>query len=103
MPNPPSPPPPRPRPPAGPSSPPPPPGPRHDGLYDIPAAALWLNLPERWVRDQVTARAIPHRRIGKHVRFAPEDLEQIKKDAFVPAQVAPRRDEVAAKRRRSAA
>lgn len=44
-----------------------------------------LNVGESWVRNAVTARAIPHRRVGRHVRFAPEDVAAIKKQIFEPA------------------
>ncbi|MDA0564845.1 helix-turn-helix domain-containing protein [Streptomonospora sp. S1-112] len=47
----------------------------------IPQAARRLNVPESWLRDKVTARKIPHRRLGKHVRFCEEDLDQIAEQA----------------------
>lgn len=65
-----------------------------DKLLDIDGLADYLRVQPRWVRDKVTARAIPHRRVGKHVRFAPEDVAQIVAEAFQPVQTAPTRDQV---------
>ena len=48
-----------------------------DGLLDIDGLAEYLRVPRSWVRDKVTARAIPHTRIGRHVRFAPEHVAAI--------------------------
>lgn len=69
-----------------------------DGLLDIDGLAAFLGVKRTWVRDKVTARAIPHRRIGRHVRFAPEDVDRIVSDAFRPVQRAPTRDEVIARK-----
>lgn len=44
-----------------------------------------LGVGEHWVRNAVTARKIQHRRVGRHVRFAPEDIEAIKAQIFEPA------------------
>ncbi|MEU4570818.1 helix-turn-helix domain-containing protein [Micromonospora sp. NPDC023956] len=44
-----------------------------------------LNVPATWVRDKVTARAIPHRRVGRHVRFTPADVAEIEQMFFEPA------------------
>lgn len=50
--------------------------------------AAVLNVGESWVRNKVTAREIPHRRVGRHVRFAPEDVQAIKDQIFEPAVTA---------------
>lgn len=42
---------------------------------DITAYAQLLGVGRSWVRDAVTARRIKHTRVGKHVRFTPEDQE----------------------------
>lgn len=47
--------------------------------------AAVLNVTESWVRNKVTARELPHRRVGRHVRFAPEDVQAIKDQIFEPA------------------
>lgn len=46
-------------------------------LLDIAEAADALGVPKSWVRDAVTARRIPHTRIGRHVRFTQEHLDAI--------------------------
>lgn len=47
------------------------------GLVDIAVAAQWLGVPFTTLRDMVTARRVPHSRIGKHVRFSQDDLDAI--------------------------
>lgn len=46
-------------------------------LYTIDEAASVLNVPRTWVRDKVTAGAVPHTRLGRHVRFTDAHLAQI--------------------------
>jgi excisionase family DNA binding protein len=46
-------------------------------LLTIDEAARRLNVPRSWLRDRVTAGQVPHTRLGRHVRFAPEHLAQI--------------------------
>lgn len=48
-----------------------------DRLLDIDGLAEYLGVPRSWVRDKITARALPHTRIGRHVRFAPEHVAAI--------------------------
>lgn len=48
-----------------------------DKLLDIDGLAEYLGVPRTWVRDQVTARAIPFTRIGRHTRFTQEHIDQI--------------------------
>jgi excisionase family DNA binding protein len=59
-------------------------------LYDITQAAAILNVPRTWLRDKVTARAVPHTRIGRHVRFTEAHLVAIiehgQKTAPTPAE-----------------
>lgn len=100
MPSPPNPPPPRPRPPAGPSSPPPPPGPRVDDLWDMARLAQFLGLHVQTVKERVAARQIPFTRpLGtRSVRFTQQDVDDILAAGRVPAETAPTRDEVAARR-----
>jgi excisionase family DNA binding protein len=51
----------------------------------IAEAAAVLGVPRTWVRDKVTAREIPHHRIGRHVRFFADDIKAIKKQSARPA------------------
>lgn len=46
-------------------------------LLDITAAAQVLGVRRTWLRDAVTARSVPHTRIGRHVRFSEEHLKAI--------------------------
>lgn len=46
-------------------------------LMSIPEAARVLAVPESWLRERVRLRRVPHRRLGKHVRFTAQDLEHI--------------------------
>ena len=46
-------------------------------LYSIDEAAEVLNVPRTWLRDKVTAGAVPHTRLGRHVRFTDAHLAQI--------------------------
>ena len=45
-------------------------------LLTIAEAAAYLNVPVRWVADAVRQRKVRCTRIGKHVRFRPEHLEE---------------------------
>ncbi len=46
-------------------------------LLTIDEAAVYLNVPERWVADAVRQRKVRCTRIGKHVRFRIEHLEEL--------------------------
>ncbi len=46
---------------------------------DIDGLAEFLDVPRSWVRDKVTAEQLPHRRAGRHVRFAPDDVAAIER------------------------
>lgn len=45
-------------------------------LLSIEEAATYLNVPQRWVADAVRQRRIRCSRIGKHVRFRLEHLNE---------------------------
>lgn len=64
------------------------------GLRNIAAAAEWLGVPETWLRDKVTAQAVPHTRVGRHVRFAQHHLDAIVAEGEVPVAKAPSRLQV---------
>ncbi len=45
-------------------------------LIDVRELSAWLQVPESWVYDRTRrAGAIPHRKIGKYIRFAPSEIE----------------------------
>ncbi|WP_150241521.1 helix-turn-helix domain-containing protein [Nocardiopsis quinghaiensis] len=46
-------------------------------LLTIPEVARVLAVPQSWLREKVRLRKVPHRRLGKHVRFSSQDLERI--------------------------
>lgn len=46
-------------------------------LLTIDEAAAYLNVPTRWVAEAVRVRRIRCSRIGKHVRFRPEHLDEL--------------------------
>lgn len=60
-----------------------------DGLRDIKAAAAWLDVKFTWLRDQVTARKVPHTRVGRHVRFTQHHLDAIVAAGEQPVATAP--------------
>ena len=65
-------------------------------------AARVLAVPESWLRRQVTARLVPHTRLGKHLRFSHADLVLIAAAAARPAAAAvPARRPVRARRPRT--
>ena len=47
------------------------------GLLTIDEAASFLGVPRSWLRDRVSARQVPHTRLGRHVRFTAAHLGQI--------------------------
>ena len=57
-------------------------------LYTPAEAARLLAVPESWLRRQVTARLVPHTRLGKHLRFSHADLVVIATTAARPAGIA---------------
>ncbi|OLT28420.1 hypothetical protein BJF83_15465 [Nocardiopsis sp. CNR-923] len=60
-------------------------------LLTIPEAARVLAVPESWLRERVRLRRVPHRRLGKHVRFTTTDLELIVERAAQQVVVPARR------------
>lgn len=58
-------------------------------LYSISEAAEVLNVPFTWLRDKVTARLVPHTRLGRHVRFTEAQLAEIISAGEQPAAPEP--------------
>lgn len=46
-------------------------------LLTIAEAAVYLNVPRRWVAEAVRLHRVRCTRIGKHVRFRPEHLDEL--------------------------
>lgn len=55
-------------------------------LVDIAGAAAWLRVPESWVRDKVSARAVPFTWVGRHARFTADNLREIVESGEVPVE-----------------
>lgn len=53
------------------------PAPVEPMAWNITRAALRLGVKPTWLRDKVTAEAVPFTRLGKHVRFTEDHLRQI--------------------------
>jgi excisionase family DNA binding protein len=51
--------------------------PQEPPLITIDEAATYLNVPARWVADAVRQRKVRCTRIGKHVRFRVEHLDEL--------------------------
>jgi excisionase family DNA binding protein len=51
--------------------------PQQQPLMTIDEAATYLNVPARWVADAVRQRKVRCTRIGKHVRFRVEHLDEL--------------------------
>lgn len=76
-------------------------------LYTLDEAAELLGVRRSWLRDQVTADAVPHVRLGKvkGIRFTPDDLVEIiesrrqrpggRRPAEVASEAAPQEDPLA--------
>lgn len=47
-----------------------------ESLLSVHDVAAYLNVPVRWVYQRVQRKDIPHRRLGKHLRFEVHELEQ---------------------------
>lgn len=43
-------------------------------LLTADQAAVLLGVPESWVREHARTGDLPHRRIGKHLRFTEDDV-----------------------------
>ncbi|MGH9424840.1 MAG: helix-turn-helix domain-containing protein [Terriglobia bacterium] len=46
-------------------------------LYTVSQAAAILQVAEIWIYERTGKRAIPHRKLGKHIRFTDSDLSAI--------------------------
>lgn len=66
------------------------------GLRNMRAAAEWLGISWETLRKQVSARQVPHTRIGGQVRFAQHHLDAIVAAGEQPVATAPSRLQVVA-------
>ncbi|PYV42194.1 MAG: hypothetical protein DMG06_14835 [Acidobacteria bacterium] len=49
----------------------------NDRMYTISQAALRLQLPITWLYQRTRKQTIPHRKLGKYIRFTESDLSTI--------------------------
>lgn len=57
--------------------------------WTIEQAAQLLNVPTSWLRDKVTAKAVPHTSVGRHKRLTDDHLAQILAAGEVTPQAPP--------------
>lgn len=53
-------------------------------LLTVTELALYLNVSTGWVRKGILSRTLPYTKLGKNVRFTPEQVAQILSDGDVP-------------------
>lgn len=46
-------------------------------LYTVDEAAELLKVTNNWLEERVSAQAIPHRRLGRQIRFSQSDLDDL--------------------------
>jgi excisionase family DNA binding protein len=46
-------------------------------LYTVSQAAAFLRLSQTWIYERTRKDAIPHRKLGKYIRFTDSDLSEI--------------------------
>ena len=61
------------------------------GLWTSAETAQWLTVPERMVRRLVAERRIPYVKVGRYVRFRPQDVKDWRDGQVHPAMVSERR------------
>jgi excisionase family DNA binding protein len=50
---------------------------RSERPMTLPEAARFLNVSERWMRRAVAQRSVPFIKLGRQLRFLPEDLRSV--------------------------
>jgi excisionase family DNA binding protein len=55
------------------------------GLWTSAETAEWLTVPERMVRRLVAERRIPYVKVGRYVRFRPQDVKEWRDAHLHPA------------------
>lgn len=59
-------------------------------LFTFAEVADMTGLRESWLRKKVSEQSIPHRRVGKHVRFSHADINDLIDQSAKPSAL-PRR------------
>lgn len=61
-----------------------------DAWLNCAQLAQVLGMSKSWVQEQVTAKALPHHRVGRYVRFSPADVRAIERSTAVAPADRPR-------------
>lgn len=56
---------------------------RSTSWMNVEQAAAHLGVTSNWLYERVASKAIPHHRVGRFVRFTPEDLQRIERSTQV--------------------
>ena len=48
----------------------------HNKLLDVDEIAELLGVPKSWIYDRTRRGKIPHRKLGKYLRFDPEAIQK---------------------------
>jgi excisionase family DNA binding protein len=67
------------------------PSPASFELIDAKAAEKLLGVPHTWLLAQARERKIPHHRLGRYVRFDPDELKQSLKETRIEVDPLARR------------
>ena len=60
-------------------------------LFTFTEVAGMTGLRESWLRKKVSEQSIPHRKVGKHVRFSHADINDLIEQSAKPTVTLPRR------------
>ena len=63
---------------------------QHGAWINCAALASRIGMSKAWVQERVTAKAIPHHRVGRYVRFSPGDIAAIERSTAVTPVDRPR-------------
>lgn len=66
-------------------------------LFDIDEAAALLKVKPHWLQTKVTAQQVPHRRVGKFVRFSADDIREIQQPVRPTAERLPKQQQTTAR------
>lgn len=59
-------------------------------LFTVAEAAELLQVTENWLTERVTAGLVPHRRLGRLIRFSQADLDRLIEQAARTPVATPR-------------
>ena len=53
------------------------------GWLTVPQLAALLGVSRGWVYEGVASRRLPHHRVGRYVRFSPDDVDRIERTSQI--------------------